>query len=302
VIKKYTDDRGRNLSALLAYYGFLALFPLLLVLTTMLGFVGNARLADSVVGTTLQQFPVIGTQIGKDAAHPLQGSLLALVVGLLGLLYGALGVTRAAQQAMAQVWNVPQLARPRFLERTWRGLLALVGAGVAVAVSTLLSGVSTVAGHSWVLRIGTTLLAAGWMVLVYLGAFRLLTPRKSTTREMLPGAVLGGVAYTALLTAGTALVQHRLRRAEALYGQFAFTLGLIGWLYLVAQLTVYAAEVNVVRHRRLWPRSLRSTSPTLADEEVLDELAEEERRTLGEDIEVGFGPSGAPGTGIRGSS
>jgi YihY family inner membrane protein len=260
VIKKSSDDRGRNLAALLAYYGFLALFPLLLVLATVLGFVGNARLAKSVVGTTLQQFPVIGTQIGENSTQPLHGSVLALVVGLLGLLYGALGVTRAAQQTMAQVWNVPEIARPRWLERTWRGLIALVGAGVAVSVSTLLSGLATVAGHSWVLRIGTTVLAAGWMVLVYLGAFRLLTPRKSTTRELLPGAIIGGVAYTALLTVGTALVQHRLRRAEALYGQFAFTLGLIGWLYLVAQLTVYAAQVNVVRDRHLWPRSLLSTS------------------------------------------
>jgi YihY family inner membrane protein len=260
VIKKSSDDRGRNLAALLAYYGFLALFPLLLVLATVLGFVGNARLAKSVVGTTLQQFPVIGTQIGENSTQPLHGSVLALVVGLLGLLYGALGVTRAAQQTMAQVWNVPEIARPRWLERTWRGLIALVGAGVAVSVSTLLSGLATVAGHSWVLRIGTTVLAAGWMVLVYLGAFRLLTPRKSTTRELLPGAIIGGVAYTALLTVGTALVQHRLRRAEALYGQFAFTLGLIGWLYLVAQLTVYAAQVNVVRDRHLWPRSLQSTS------------------------------------------
>ena len=257
VVKKLNDDRGRNLAALLAYYGFLALFPLLLVLTTLLGFVGNTRLADSVVGTTLQQFPVIGTQIGDNAAQPLHGSVLALVLGLLGLLYGSLGVTRAAQQAMAQVWNVPEAARPRWLERTWRGLIALAGAGVAVAVSTLLSGLATVAGHSWPMRIGTTLLATGWMVLVYLGAFRLLTPRESTAREMLPGAIIGGVTYTALLTVGTALVQHRLRRAEALYGQFGFTLGLIGWLYLVAQLTVFAAEVNVVRHRRLWPRSLQ---------------------------------------------
>src|ERR1700704_1746114 len=97
VVKKYGDDRGTALAAQVAFYGFISLFPLLLILTTILGFVGNARLQDSIVGTTLQQFPIYGDQIGPDVAHPLKGSALALVIGLLSLTYGALGVAQSAQ-------------------------------------------------------------------------------------------------------------------------------------------------------------------------------------------------------------
>src|SRR3954447_6160949 len=107
VAKKFGDDRGGALAAQLAYYGFLSIFPSLLVLTTVLGFIGNRDVSKSVIGSTLSQFPVLGEQIGKNVAHPLSGSGIGLVFGLLILFYGLLGSTQAAQNAMAQVWNVP---------------------------------------------------------------------------------------------------------------------------------------------------------------------------------------------------
>ena len=129
--------------------------------------------------------------------------------------------------------------------------------------------------------------------LLFLVVFRVLTPRSIPLTELWPGAIAGGVGYSVLLAVGTALVQHQLRHAQALYGQFAFVLGLLGWLLLVSELTVYAAEVNVVRARRLWPRSIVQPPLTAADERVLRDLARQEERRPEERIGVGFEPDAA---------
>lgn len=289
VVKKFGDDRGGALGAQLTYYGFLSIFPLLLVLTTILGYIGNRALSDSVIGSALSQFPVFGEQIGKDVSRPLSGSGLGLVVGLLVLLYGALGSTQAAQHAMAQVWNVPAVDRPGFLPRLGRGLAVFAALGIGVLISTVLSGLMTANGSWFAARAVGVLLLAGLNVALYLAAFRFLTPRSIPPADLVPGAVLGGIAYTVLLTIGTALVQHQLRHAEAVYGQFGFVLGLIGYLALVCQLSLYAAELNVVRARRLWPRGM--TEPlTDADRRVLRDLVHQERRTAAELVSVAFDP------------
>jgi YihY family inner membrane protein len=289
VIKKFGDDRGGALAAELTYYGFLSLFPSLLILTTVLGFIGNRDVSDSVIGSTLAQFPVFGQQIGKNVAHPLAGSGFALVFGLLVLLYGVLGSTQAAQHAMAQVWNVPAVSRPGFFPRLGRGLLFIGALGVGMAVTALLSGLITVDNQSLVGRVAGFLLLIPLNIALYLATFRVLTPGRVSTRALVPGAVLGGVGYSILLSVGTALVQHQLKHAQAVYGQFGLVLGLMAWLALVSQLTLYAAELNVVRARRLWPRSI--TDPiTGADKQVLRDLAHQEERTPEERVAVGFEP------------
>ena len=279
VVRKFGDDRGPSLSALLAYYGFLSLFPLLLVLTTVLGFIGNAHFEEGVIGTTLQQFPVVGQQIGANAAHPIKGSGLALAFGLLGLVYGSLGVTQVAQRAMADVWNVPNVVRPGFLPRLGRSLGFL---------AVLVVGLATAAGTGLPVRVvsvlATLVLDVGLCGLV----FRVLTPRQVSWAVLWPGAVAGGVGYSVLLTVGTGLVQHQLRHAQALYGQFGFVLGLMGWLYLVAQITIYAAEINVVKERRLWPRSILQPPLTDADERVLGAIALQEERRPEQSVDVAF--------------
>jgi YihY family inner membrane protein len=289
VTKKYGDDRGGALAAELTYYGFLSLFPSLLILATVLGFVGNEEVSDGVLGSALSQFPVLGEQIGKNAAHPIEGSGVALVVGFVFLLYGVVGSTQAAQHVMAQVWAIPMVDRPGFLSRVVRGLLLLATLGVAMAGSAVLSGLVTVAGTAGVARV----LGLVALLVVNLGlfivAFRVLTPSPVGTRALLPGAVAAGAGYTVLLTIGTALVQHQLKHAQAVYGQFGFVLGLIAWLALVAQLTVYAAELNVVVARRLWPRSI-SAPPTEADDRALRDIAHQEERREDEKVAVGFAP------------
>jgi uncharacterized BrkB/YihY/UPF0761 family membrane protein len=294
VTKKFGDDRGGALAAELTYYGFLSLFPSLLILATVLGFIGNEQISDGVLGRALSQFPVLGQQLGKNAAHPIEGSGIALVLGFLFLLYGVVGSTQAAQHVTAQVWAIPKVDRPGFLPRLLRGLLLLATLGVAMAGSALLSGLVTVAGAS-ILGRGLGLVA---LLVVNVGlfaaSFRVLTPKPVATRDLLPGAVAGGIGYTVLLTIGTALVQHQLRHAQAVYGQFGFVLGLIAWLALVAQLTVYAAELNVVIARHLWPRGI-AKPPTDADDRVLRDIAHEEERREDETVAVGFAPDPVAG-------
>ena len=247
VIKKFGDDRASSLAVTLTYYGFLSIFPLLLVMTTILGFVGNERLSDNIIGTTLSQFPVFGEQLGKNAAHPLSGNGFGLVVGLLVLLYGALGFASAAQHAMAQVWNVPGVHRPGYFPRLARG------------PALLRRTRSRDGGRRGDQRRGDRAWTRNGRprrrVPRERGARRRPLPRfvpgadarvDRVPRDLVPGAVLGGVGYSILLALGTALIQRQLRHSEALYGQFAFVLGLIAWLYLVSQLTMYAAELNVV--------------------------------------------------------
>jgi YihY family inner membrane protein len=288
VVKKFGDDRGPSLAALLAYYGFMALFPLLLVLTTILGFIGNHRLESGVIGSTLHQFPVYGQQIGQNVAHPLQGSVIGLTIGILGLLYGSMGVAQAGQHAMAQVWNVPGVARPGFVPRLIRALMLFMSLGLGMAVAAVVSTVVTGTGHGAVVRVLAILSEAALNVGLFVVVFRLLTPRSVASQKLVPGAVAAGLAYTVLLTGGTALIQHQLRHAEAVYGQFGFVLGLIGWLYLVATVTLYAAEANVVWARQLWPRSIVQPPLTEADRKVLGDIARQEERRPEESVDVGF--------------
>jgi YihY family inner membrane protein len=293
VVKKFGDDRGPFLSALLAYYGFMSLFPLLLVLTTILGFIGNAKLQSNLIGTTLNEFPVVGQQIGATASHPLKGNGVALAFGLLTLLHGSLGVAQAGQHAMAQVWNVPGVRRPGFLPRLARSLAFFTVLGTGVVVTTALSGLATVSGRALYLRAPVFLAEVGLNVGLYVAVFRVLTPKVIPTRAMVTGAVFGGLGYSVLLTIGTELVQHQLRHAQVLYGQFGFVLGLMAWLYLVAELTLYAAELNVVRSRHEWPRSIVQPPLTGADERVLGDIARQEERRPEQRVGVGFAPDAA---------
>lgn len=289
VIKKYGDDKGGLLVVGLAWYGFTAIYPLLLVLVTIFGFIGQASLGRGIV-TTLHQFPVIGDQFNPGAGgNNLHGSVLGLVIGILGLLYGAQGVTQTAQQAMADTWNVPEVQRPGFVPRMARSLVGLIIIGGAFVVSAGLSSYASGSGRGVVVATGVVFWLVIFNVGFYFGAFRVLTPGDVDTRSLLPGAIVGGVGFTALTTVGTALVQHQLKHVDATYGALGSVLGVVAYLALLAKLSVYAAELNAVLGNSLWPRALPTMTPTDADERVLRSLAHEQRRRQDERIGVGFG-------------
>ncbi len=281
VTKKYGDDRGGQLAALLAYYGFLSLFPLLLLLVTVLGIVagGSSSITRDLEGSALAQFPVIGSGPLSHTIHALhENSAAGLAVGILGLLWGSQGASQMGQYAMAEVWNVPNLARPNFWARLGRTGVLVGALGLFLVVSSGLAAIGTLGGRGPLVRVGGV---AGSLVAnagLYASAFRILTPSQVPTRSLLPGALAGAGAWTVLQDVGTALVEHQLRHSSQVYGTFAVVLGLVAWIYLAANVTLYAAELNVVAARRLWPRALAPPPLTEADRRVLAALAEQGRR------------------------
>jgi membrane protein len=277
VIKKFGDDGLNQFVVGLGWYGFVAVYPLLLVVITIFGFIGAASLGHGIV-STLHQFPVVGSDF--NPAHEsasLHGSVLGLVVGLVGLIYGAQGVTQTAQQAMARVWNVSQPDVPGFFPRLARSLIGLVIIGGAFVVNAAIATFATGAGESYAVRIPALCGMLLINVVLYFAAFRALTPRGVGTRSLLPGAIVGSFGFTLLITLGSGLIQHELRNSSATYGQFGIVIGLVGFLLLLAKVSLYGAELNPVLARHLWPRGILSSDPSAADNQVLHDTTHQER-------------------------
>jgi len=286
VFKKFGDDEAGKHAALIAYYGFFSLFPLLLVLVTVLGFFvgGHSHFEERVVHSVLGRFPVIGQQL---RVHSLKGSGVALAVGIVGSLWGGMGVVQAAQGAMDSVWGVPRKRRPNFVSSRSRAALLLFVLGAGVIVSTVVAGAATGGSHILPLKVGGVVVSVLLNGVLYLAAFRLLTVAPVGWRELVPGAVVAAIAGAGLQAIGGYYVGHQLQGASQTYGLFAVVIGLLSWLYLQAQVTLLAAECNVVLAQRLWPRSLVGDDAP-ADEATLRTLAEMEERRPDEKVDVTF--------------
>jgi membrane protein len=295
VLYKYGDDQGGYLAALMTYYGFVSLFPLLLLFVTILSFAlqGNARLQQQVLDSALAHFPVIGDQIASNI-HSFHGSVFGLVVGVLGSLYGGLGVVQAAQNALNQMWAVPRNARPNPIMARLRSLLLLLAGGVTVLATSVLSALSAnVGAYGAGVRAAAVVIGGALNVALFTAAFRVLTARPLTAREVAPGAVLAALVWQVLQWAGTLLLGHWLRGATATYGLFGIVLGLLTWIYLGAVTFVLCTELNVVRVERLWPRSLLTPFTdnvrlTAGDRRAYTSYAETERHKGFENVQVDF--------------
>jgi len=290
VIKKFGDDQAGNLAALMAYYAFFSIFPLLLVFTTILGFVlqGNDTLYDDVRNSVLGQFPVVGDQLHSGQ---LSGKATALVLGLITALWAGLGVTMAAQRAFDRVWAVPFKDRPNFVHSRLRGLLLLICLGIMFVASAAATTLATTVFGGALAKIGGYAITLGVNFCLYVLAFRFLTSAIIPTRSLWLGAGVGALFLSVMQLVGTIYVKRVISHASNTYGTFATVIGLLVWLHLIAQLTLYAAEINVVVVRRLWPRSLFGPPDEPADRETLRALAKVEERHEGEQVEVHFNKS-----------
>lgn len=292
VWRKFSDDQAGNLAGLIAYYAFLSTFPLLLVLTTVLGMVlsGSPRLQQDVLNSALTEFPVIGTQL-KTNVHSLGRSGVGLAVGLVFTFFGARGVANAMQNAMNQVWGVPRRARPKFPYSWLRSFALIFVIGLGVLVTTALSGVGSWSGHTIFGPWGKVLVIAISFVLnvllFWLG-LRTATAGQVTWRELRVGAFLSAIVWQALQYLGGYVVAHSLRNASTLYGTFGLVLGLLAWFHLQAQLTLYAVEADVVRARKLWPRSLFPPPLTEEDRRALRSYARIEQRRPEIEVDTHF--------------
>ncbi len=293
VMKKFGDDNANLLVVALAWYGFTAIFPLLLVVVTIFGFIGEQSIGNGLI-STLHEFPVIGSSFKPASRSALHGSTLGLIVGLIGLVYGAQGVTQTAQQAMATVWNIPQNRLTGFLPRLGRSLAGLFTIGAAFLINAFVTGYATGGTASYAIQIPVL---AGLLVIntgLYFASFTVLTAKAIGPRGLLPGAIAGAVAFTALITIGTGLITHQLKNTSATYGAFGTVIGIVAFLLLLAKLTMYAAELNPVLARGLYPRALPlGGEPTAADRRVLTDLVHAQQRRDDQAIGVGFGDHAA---------
>lgn len=285
-MKKFGDDQAGNLAALIAYYGFLSLFPLMMVLVTLLGLLlrNNPELQDTIRTSALANFPVLGGEI-SDNVDSLPGSGLALGIGLALALWAGLGVMKVLQTAMNAVWNVPYRARPNFWVSLLRAIIMLLVLGV-ITIASAAAGSVGGGSDNWLLAIFGIAMSVVLNLVLFLLAFRILTSEDVTWGDVFPGALVAALAWTTLQAIGGYVVSHRLQGASPTYGTFAIVIGLLAWIYLGAQVTLFAAEVNVVRKRRLWPRAIVQPPLTEADERALKSYAEQEERRPEEDVDV----------------
>ncbi|SNQ51584.1 putative membrane protein [Frankia canadensis] len=273
VLYKFGDDQGGYLAALITFYAFLSLFPLLLLLTTGLGFVlhGHHHLQEQVVSSALSQFPIIGDQL-RDDVQALRGSGAAVAIGVLGAVYGSLGVARAIGNALDTAWAVPRRSRPNPFFARVRSLSLIGLLGLGVVMTTVLSTVTTGASAFGRLAAGFQVLAvaistAGNAGLI-LAAFTVLTARSGRVRENLPGAVFAAVGWQAVQTLGSYYIAHQLKGSTQVYGLFGLVLGLMTWLYFLSVVVVVGMEINAVRAGRLYPRAL--LTPFVDDVDLTD--------------------------------
>jgi YihY family inner membrane protein len=307
VVYKYADDQGAYLAALITYYGFLSVFPLLLLASSLLGFVlqGDDELRLRILDSALSQFPVIGDQLADPGG--LRGSGVAVVIALVGALYGALGVAQAVQNAMNIAWAVPRNRRPNPILSRLRSVVLLATAGVAVLATTVLSVAGSTFGDD-VLGNALTVLAVGASMtvnaVVFTFAFRLSTTHDVSLRDAVPGAVTAAVVWQLLQSVGTVYVGHVVRDASATNGVFAIVLGLIAWIYVAATVLVMCAELNVVRVKRLWPRALLTpftddVDLTRGDRRTYTDVATAQRTKEFESVDVSFENEGQNATARR---
>jgi membrane protein len=287
--KKFQEDQTTNLAGLIAFWAFFSIFPLLLVATAAIGF---AHLKPNVMDNIRDLLPVLkGQPLSK-----LHGSGLALVIGIVSALWSGMAVVRTAQVAFNTIWEVPMNQRPKLVEQTVRSLKVLAVVGVGLIVSTFVTGFLTSNANDIMPAVVSSILgpviSLALDIGLFVAAFRLLTDREISTKQVLPGALLSGVVFFALQQASTLIISHRLASASASYAQMGLAITMLWWFYLQAIVTLLGVQLNVVLTQRLWPRSLIGGPDTRADHRAYDAYAKERTYHDNEEVDTTFHPTG----------
>jgi membrane protein len=298
IFYKYVDDQGNYLAAVITYYAFIAIFPLLLLASSILGFFlqKNPQLAQSILDSALANFPIVGDQLGRPGG--LKGSVAGVIVGAVAALYGSLGLGQALQNAMNIAWAVPRNRRPNPFTLRLRSLLLLLTTGAAILGIATVSALGTsteVFGAQandllgWVVRLVTVLLTGAVLTLI----FRIAAARRHHLVQAAPGAFATAVMWQGLQLLGTWYVTRVINHANGMNATFALVLGLMGLIYIGAVMGVLGIEVNVVLERKLWPRALASlfvdnTDLTAADRRAYAGYARSQQHKSIGSIDVTF--------------
>jgi uncharacterized BrkB/YihY/UPF0761 family membrane protein len=299
VVYKFFDDQGGYLASVITYYAFVAIFPLMLIGTSILGFVlqGHPDLQQEILTSALAQFPIVGDQLGRPEG--IQGSTSAVIIGSVTALYGVIGLGQAAHNAINVCWAIPRNVRLNPIISRLRSLVWIVSAGLALVLIAVITSVGSHldvlgAGFStevhWVAVVLSVLVNALVLALM----MRLSTPRDERLRDVLPGAALIAVLWQLLQLLGGLYVEHVIKKASEMNAIFALVLGLVALVYIATVLAMLGIEVNVVLIKRLYPRALLTPFTdavrlTEADKRVYREYAQAQRHKGFEQIEVDFG-------------
>ena len=299
VVYKFFDDQGGYLAAVITYYAFIAIFPLMLIGTSVLGFVlqGHPDLQQEILTSALAQFPIVGDQLGRPEG--IQGSTSAVIIGAVAALYGVIGLGQAAHNAINVCWAVPRNIRLNPIISRLRGLVWIVSAGLALVFIAVITSVGShldVLGRDFGSEVHWLALLLSVLVNAFVLALmmRLSTPRDERLRDVLPGAALVAVLWQLLQLLGGAYVEHVVKKASEMNAVFALVLGLVALVYIATVLAMIGIEVNVVLIKRLYPRALLTPFTdavrlTEADERVYREFAQAQRHKGFEEIDVNFG-------------
>ncbi|MEO8105464.1 MAG: YihY/virulence factor BrkB family protein [Candidatus Saccharibacteria bacterium] len=277
VIKKYGEDDAGYQSALLTYYGFLSLFPLLLILTTVVTVIpGHSRhLQQTIIDSTTNYFPVLGTQLAGHV-ETIHKTGSALLIGILFALYGARGVADAFRHGVNHIWRVPRRLRAGFPKSLIQSLSLIIIGGSGFILASLISGFAAAAGRGivfWALSAAINIFILFWLFLVLL---QVSLPQHVTIKETRGGAVSAAIGLTILQSAGGYLLTRELKSLDAVYSYFAIALGMMFWIYLMAQTMYYSIEIASVKSGGLWPRGIDGNKMTPIDKQVYArELAKE---------------------------
>ncbi len=258
VVRKYIEDEAGHRAALLAYYGFLSLFPLLLVLATILKVLlhNNSPLGAQVLQGVFAYFPAIG----HDLQQNIQGigkTGIALLTGLLLTLFGARGVADMLRASLDHLWLVPHARRSRFPAAQLRSMAIIFVGGISLVLAPVVSGYAVIFGHSWFSSLLSALVITGILYWVLIYIVKVGTSVHRRFRDIWLGTLIAAAAFEILQSLGSFIVTKELQRLDNIYGAFALVLGLIFWLYLQTQIMFLAFEVDAVRVFHLWPRSMR---------------------------------------------
>lgn len=292
VMQKYGNDQASGKAIVIAYYALFALFPLLLLFTTILGFIlgGHTTFRHQVLNSALANVPVIGGSL-RSHDHPLTGSFLGITLGIIGLVYGTQGLGQALLNAMYTVWNTPYVRWPNFWLRRLRGFAILAVLGLTILASTALVSFAPAIFSGSLVRIWSVAVSVVANFSVFMAAFVLLTSESLGWRDVILGAAIATGFWEGLQAVGGAYIHYILAHVVNLYSFFAIVIGLLSWLFVSAQLTLLAAEINVVRKYKLWPRSITQPPLTDGDRRVFIRLAVMEVRRPEVKVSVGFYPT-----------
>ncbi len=287
VIKKYGQDNAGYQAAIITYYGLLSLFPLLYVLTglSQLLLKSHDALRTKIATSVTNYFPLIGNQL-EHSIHDPKKTGLELLISLFITFYGAKGVASALQYAFNHLWNIPLVKRPGFLPATMRSLAIVTYGGLGFIASSILSGIAASAGHQLVFKVLATLVSTFFLIFSLILVFKLSIAGHKTAKDVLLGATVAAIGLQILQSLGTIILHHVLKNLTH-YGIFGLFIGLAFWLYLQAQVVLYAQEINIVKARQLYPRSIIDPlSPE--DKNELSRRAKASRVHRSERIDVDF--------------